>query len=190
MAGSTNLLQFNPGAANQETDAQYAADSQRAGGAINGQIFNDQLANKLFYQLSTFCTAFGLMMASKGYTITDTDISTLEGQLANVITAADLKANLQILGFSSTTNFNAATSNGFQVTLSGNMTATASGVSPGQEVTFIIIQDGTGGRDITWGTGFAGGPSPAPNPNQVSIITFYGDGGGTLRPKVAGAVTN
>lgn len=86
---STNIIQWNPAQANQESDSSYSADSTRSGGAVN-QIFQPQLANKLFYQLSTVLTAFAQAMVGKGYDFNDANLSVLEAVLANIITNADL----------------------------------------------------------------------------------------------------
>jgi hypothetical protein len=97
MSGSTNIIQWNPGAVNQETDALYLADSQRAGGATDPSQFAAALANKAFYQWSTVLTALGTMMANKGYTISDANLANLINALSNIITNADL-ANSPALG--------------------------------------------------------------------------------------------
>ena len=89
MAGTTNFIQWDPTATNQETDAAYVADAQRSGGAVTGQ-FPSATANKLFYQLSTFTTAFAQMMANKGYSTSDANLAALVAVLSNVLTNADL----------------------------------------------------------------------------------------------------
>ncbi len=87
---TTNLQQWNPTAVNQENDAQYTADSQRAGGATNPAIFQAELANKAYYQWSTFLTALFQAFANKGYTTSDSNISSLTAQCANFATSNDL----------------------------------------------------------------------------------------------------
>ena len=79
---STNFLQWNPSTTNQETDPEYLADSQRTGGAVNNTPFLAPLGNKAFYQWSTFCAAFGQMMANKGYSTSDASVSALAAVLA------------------------------------------------------------------------------------------------------------
>jgi hypothetical protein len=149
MAGSTNILQWNPGAANQETDAVYAADSTRTGGAPNGVIFASALANKLFYQVTTFVAALAQSMANKGYVISDASLSALVGVMANVVTFADLKTNLTAIGFSANPIFDATTTNGFRFTMSGNVTgSTLQSISFGQILTFVI--QNTGPFTFTW----------------------------------------
>ena len=89
MPATTNFQQWNPTASNQESDAAYTADAQRTGGASSGE-FPSPTANKLFYQSSTFAAALCQMLATKGYSTSDADISVLAAVLANLITNADL----------------------------------------------------------------------------------------------------
>jgi hypothetical protein len=179
---STNLIQWNPGAANQETDAEYLADSQRSGGYGVDNIVPSPLLNKATYQSTTFCAAFGQMMAAKGYTTSDASVSVLAAVLANVITEADLLSNLISLAYSPTPAFNAASANGFQMTLTGNITSsTISGVLPGQVVGFFFVQDATGGRTVSWPASFVGAMQPDPAENAVSLILFKADLSGNLR---------
>jgi hypothetical protein len=90
MSGSTNFQQFNPTAANQESDSQYAADPLRSGGASSGAILPSNLFNKLAYQLSTGMLALMQAMANKGYTCTDASVSALTATLQNIMTLADM----------------------------------------------------------------------------------------------------
>ena len=96
MPGTTNFIQFNPNALNQENDSAYAADSLRAGGAPANAIYPSPLANKSFFQWSTFIAAFAQMMAVKGYSPNDgsaspgSALANLEAVFANVMTLADM----------------------------------------------------------------------------------------------------
>ena len=85
---SNNILQWNPSKNNQQDDATYTTDPMRAGGAVPG-IFGKELANKLFYQLSTLCSALGEMLSNKGYSVSDSNILTLVSTLSNILTKAD-----------------------------------------------------------------------------------------------------
>lgn len=99
----TNFSQWNPTAANQETDAAYQANSQRTGGAGSGAIFPSILADKLFYQLGIWVRAMALAMVAKGYSPTDgttpytadasssTAATSLAIVLQNILTNADLQ---------------------------------------------------------------------------------------------------
>lgn len=173
MAGTTNFLPFNPGQANQETDTAYTADSTRTGGAGVDGIFPSALANKLFYQCAGFVSAFCNALAGKGYSPEDTNLTTLQGVLANVITAADLNGNLIAVTYAPAVTFNCSTNNGFQLTLTGNVTSSIiSGMAIGQEITIGILQDGVGGRTFTWPAGVTTAGTPDPTPNALSVQRF------------------
>jgi microcystin-dependent protein len=98
MAGSSNFKQWNASKANQEDDGQYLVDSLRVGGAPSTAIFPSPLANKLYYQVTTFITAFCDMMSGKGYSVSDADVNNLSGVLANVVTQQDLVNLLAFVG--------------------------------------------------------------------------------------------
>jgi hypothetical protein len=173
---STNFIQFNPTGANQESDVEYVADSQRSGGYGTDNIVPSPLLNKATYQPTTFCAAFGQMMAAKGYSTSDANVAVLAAVLANIVTEADLLSNLVSVAYSPTPAFNAAAANGFQMTLTGNVTSsTISGVVAGQVVGFFFIQDATGGRTVAWPSSFVGAVQPDPTPNAVSLILFKAD---------------
>ena len=84
MAGTSNFLQHNPTAANQETDGTYATDSTRTNGVTLNETPPSNWFNKLAFQMSTFVAALASVIANygAGYTIEDTSIATLETQLA------------------------------------------------------------------------------------------------------------
>lgn len=187
---STNFLQWNPTLANQETDTAYAADASRTGGAGVDAIFPSSTANKLFYQMSTFITALANALVTKGYTTSDASLSTLQGVLANVITSADINGNLVNVAYAPSVVFNCTTNNGFQITLTGNVTASSfSGMAIGQEVTLVFVQDGVGGRTFVWPTGITTGGTPDPTPNAVSIQKFKKILDGSIRPLTAMTVS-
>src|ERR1700733_8005289 len=100
MSATTNFLQFNLNAANQETDSTYLADSTRTGGAGTGSVFPSVLANKAFYQWSTFLASFCQMLVNKGISTSDANFTQLVAELANVLTTADQKPSLLPLTFS------------------------------------------------------------------------------------------
>jgi hypothetical protein len=172
------FLQWNPNETNQETDAQYLADSQRASGAVNDTPLPAPLGNKAFYQWSTFCAAFGQMMANKpgAYVLDDSSESALAAVLANILTESDTEPNIISVAYSPTPAFNAADSNGFQMALSGNITSsTISGVTAGQLIAFYFAQDSVGGRTVSWPSSFVGAIQPDPTPYAVSVMLFRAD---------------
>ncbi len=89
---ASNFQQWNPTQANQESDTAYAADSQRSGGAPASSILPSATANKVLYQVTTFVAALAQALANKGYPMSDANLATLEGQLANIMTLADMNA--------------------------------------------------------------------------------------------------
>lgn len=150
MAGSTNFKQWNPAQVNQESDTQYASDSQRVGGAPDGTPFPAKTANKLFYQVSTGVTALMQMMANKGFVLNDTNIGTLASVLSVIQTSADIKRPLLVVPWAPNVILDCAHNSAFQVTLNGDMTIGAGGFSPGTVVTLVLIQDNAGGHHVAW----------------------------------------
>jgi hypothetical protein len=92
---STNFKQWNPPANNMESDSAYAADSQRTGGAAVNSPFASALANKLFYQFSTFLTGFANAFVGKGLSLNDgsadpsTAVATIQSILGGILTTSD-----------------------------------------------------------------------------------------------------
>lgn len=170
---STNAQQFNPAAINQETDSQYTADSNRAGGFGVDAIWPSPLANKTLYQLSTYITALFQAFANKGFTTSDADLSVLTAVCANFLTTADTLPQIATVGYSPTPAFNGGASSGFSMTLAGNITSsTISGTSPGQLIAFYFTQDSVGGRTVVWPSNVAGGAQPDPAANSISLQLF------------------
>lgn len=117
---STDFSQWNPAAANQETDATYQTDSQRTGGAPTGSIFPSLTGNKLLYQVSTAIRALMLAMVNKGYspvdgttpyqadTSSNAAVSALATVLANIVTLADLVLFVNVVSQGGTVQFGPA----------------------------------------------------------------------------------
>jgi hypothetical protein len=172
----TDFSQFNPGAANQDTDSTYPGDSQRTGGAPTNATFASVLANKVFYQSSTWNRAMALMMVGKGYSPKDgtspyvadassnAAVTALLAVLNNIITNADLQnagspyAAMRIVTQALTDNSTLAASTAY---VKGQNYA--AGASAGQ-----LVQGGAGsGGAVTFPTAFSGTPG-------VSITEFGG----------------
>jgi len=80
-----------------------------------------------------------------------------------------------VLADAPTVAVDAGLGNVFQVTLGGHRTlGNPTNLSDGQVYTFRIVQDSTGGRKLTWGSGFlfSGNSIPSAAPDQLSIATF------------------
>jgi hypothetical protein len=84
MSGSTNFLQFDSTKTNILSDNDYAGSTAQLNGVSSG-VAVSQLHNKIFYQASTFITAFSTVFANLGYTVSDSNINYLGTILANVI---------------------------------------------------------------------------------------------------------
>ncbi len=175
--GSTNFLQWNPGQNNQESDAAWAADSQRVGGATNDEAFPSPTANKLFYQASTGVTALMQMMATKGFVVNDTNIATLASVLSALLTTADIRGQVN-LAYASTVNLNVNSFLGFELSLNGNLILTVTGGQHGDVITLIFVQDATGGRTVAFPGTFFGGVQPDPEVNGQSVQQFVMSAGG------------
>jgi hypothetical protein len=93
---STNFVVFNPGCANQESDATYASDATRTGGYATDQIVPSPLLNKATYQPSIGITALMQSLVAKGYSPNDgsaapaSALANLVAVLANIMTNADV----------------------------------------------------------------------------------------------------
>jgi hypothetical protein len=175
MAGTTNLIQWNPTAAGQENDAAYAADSQRSGGATDPSLFLAPLANKAFYQWSTFLTALFTAFANKGFTTSDSNLSTLTAQCANFLTTSDLLPALQYVNYAPSLSLNAATANGFYIkNMAGNLSIVGiPGLTSGQLIAMYFQQDATGGHTVAYPvSNNASQPDPAPNAISVQVLAW------------------
>lgn len=180
---SSNFLQHNPNQSNQETDAQYQADSLRAGGIALDDILPSLWLNKIWYQTSTMCAALAQMMAAKGYSMSDANLATLAATLANLLTNADIKPGLIQVPFSPSAQFDCSKANGFGMTLAGNLTSLAIiNAVAGQQVTLAFTQGNSGGYTVPF-------PSNVKNPGVVdagggntSMQQFLVLGDGNLHP--------
>lgn len=152
MSGTSNFLQHNPTAANQEIDSVYVTDSTRQGGISVDQIMSSEWMNKVWYQSSTFIAAFAGALANKGYTLSDANLSTLEAVLANVLTNADTKPIQITVPFSPTPTFDCSQAQGFYFNLTANVTSsTLINVPPsGSIVTFFIVSTNPGNLTFAW----------------------------------------
>lgn len=84
---------------------------------------------------------------------------------------------LLVVTFSATPAFNAAASNSFQITLTGDVSSsTVTNPTAGQTITFIIIQDATGSRTFAFPANFKGATAIDSVANHVSVQSFIYDG--------------
>lgn len=148
---TTNFVQHNPTAANQEPDSSFDSNSLTTGGIGVDAIMPSDWMNKRWYQDSTFIAAFCQMLATKGYTTSDANITTLAATLANVVTNADLKPAQITVPYSATPTFDASKANGFRIDLGGNVNSSSLiNGAPGQIVTFFIVSGSPGNFSFAW----------------------------------------
>jgi hypothetical protein len=92
---STNFIQLNPLANNQESDSAFASDSLVTGGVTVDAPLPSPYLNKWRYQASTFYRALSLALVAKGYSPNDgsaaptTAVANLAAVFANILTFAD-----------------------------------------------------------------------------------------------------
>jgi hypothetical protein len=153
MAGSSNFLQHNPSAANQDTDAQYSADELRAGGIGFGNIIASKFLNKVLYQASTMVAALGQALANLGYTVNDSSLSSLTANLTTALATAPKV--VQVTG-GATTTLDCSQANQlfayFEVQLTQNTIVTVENVIAGQ----IICVTWAQGASATYSALFSG----------------------------------
>jgi len=91
---------------------------------------------------------------------------------ARAIVPKDLPG-LVAVAFSATPTFDASAGNSFAMTLTGNVTSsTISNATSGQTITFIITQDGTGGRTFAYPANVKGESNIGTDANSVSVQSF------------------
>lgn len=94
------------------------------------------------------------------------------------LTASDI-SGVSTVTFSATPVFNASAflSPVFKITLTADVTSsTISNPTSGQRITFIIVQDGTGGHNFAWPTNTKGSSNIGGNAGEVSVQSFVYDG--------------
>lgn len=80
--------------------------------------------------------------------------------------------NVQVVTFSATPTFNASQAGTFVMTLTGNVTSsTLASPTVGEDVLFILSQDGTGSRTFVWPSNVVGAPTI--KSAASSVTTFY-----------------
>ncbi len=180
---STNLLVWNPTAANQQTDAAYAADSQRAGGATDPSFFDALLANKAFYQWSTYLTALFQSLAAKGISTSDSNLPALVSACSNFLTTADVKPGLVQVPYSAALQFDASKSNGFQVALAGAPgSLSIINLTVGQTIALVFSQGAGGGYTVPWPANVVTPGTVSPTAGDTSIQRFIVLADGLLHP--------
>jgi lysophospholipase L1-like esterase len=111
MAGTNKFIQWDQNGTNMYSDTIYATQTAINDGVSVGEIADPDLHNKLFYQMSTMCAAWGQAFADLGYTVNDSSLTSLTTILKNTI----IKDNMWSLF---TGDFHSQNTNGFYATTS------------------------------------------------------------------------
>lgn len=106
---TNKFLVFDENKSNMQTDAEYAAETQRSGG-VSG-IAKSVMHNKLFHQLSMMVAAIGEFIKSVGYDASDDDLPTLTNAISNSFASKSDLSNIS--------TFQVAGGTGTAITLSG-----------------------------------------------------------------------
>lgn len=179
---TTNFLVWDPTLANAETDSLYSADAIRSGGAVADDLLPSALANKAYYQWSTFVAAFCQMLVNKNVSTSDSNFSNLVSVLSTVRIATDFPNSVVVVPYATAIAFNAGGSSGFDVSLTGNVSSsTISGQTLGQILTFVISQDATGNRSFVWPTNVPGA-TICPLASSTTVQAFFVRASGVIVP--------
>lgn len=132
------------GGANVDSQVNFSGSGYQVNGFTAGIAQSIQI-NKVHRQASMVAAALtNFIVNVLGINIQDD--GNLAGLITNLTKAIQRGSNiLAVIVFSGTPVFDASTANVFEITLTGNVTSsTLSNVAPGQELAFIIHQDGAG----------------------------------------------
>lgn len=98
-------------------------------------------------------------------------------------------SGLNTVAFSATPTFDASVGNTQKITLTGNVTgSTLANAAAGEQINFIICQDGTGGRTFVWPTNIKSGMTIGATASKCSAQSFAFDG--TIAFALSGGITN
>lgn len=195
---STNFLQFNPAANNQETDGQYNGDALRVEGipfSTSGTIWPSPSANKVLFQLSTMVAALGQFIANQGQNALDSNLANLITAITNAFESLAYPKVITVTQASSVVFTCPPTPTVcFFMTLAGSGTTTSTLVNalPGQLITFFL-KGGTGGFSGTFDMptqSKAIGNPPALLVNNVAWLNFVVLPDGNILPIAFGSDNN
>lgn len=134
------------GGANVDTQGNFVGSGYQTQGFTAG-VAQSKQANKVWRQSSMFAAALANFIANT-LNINILDDGIIANLITNLTKAIFVGAfkNL-VVSFSSTPVFDASVATDFEITLTANVTSsTLVNTTAGQFITFIIHQDGTGGR--------------------------------------------
>jgi hypothetical protein len=109
----------------------------------------------------------------------------------NYSEAAGTWTPINTVTFSATPTFDASLGNTQKITLTDNVTSsTLSNATAGQQIDFLICQDGTGSRTFVWPTNVLGGMTIGSTLSKCSAQSFRYDGTLTNAYALSAGVTN
>lgn len=168
--GSSNILPWDQSQTNMDDDPTYLADTQRVDGGIDGVEFPSKTFNKLALQTSGVSFAVGQFLASKGFTITDSDLWGIVAALQSLFANVPGRTQLLSVTYSPLVTLNVGVALGFELTLAGNVALTITGLNAGDTVLLFFIQNSAGSHTITWPSNTSGFGQPDPNPNTLCVM--------------------
>lgn len=179
MAGTTNFLQFDQNKSNIIDDVTYSNSDYRINGCRTG-LAPSAIHNKVFYQTTTFISAYARALANKGYIVNDSDFDALVAIFSGIGTSG-----LQRKVFTTSGTFNIP-SGVTQVFLSGcgagagGSAVFGLGGGAGEGISMLPISVNPGESvTVTIGTGGAGGIgfNTTYTPSSFPYSTAVGTGG-------------
>jgi len=161
---------------------KYTVESDSGGAFTNAIWGNDNINPSNTLYSVTFRDSLGNEVGPVLYSITGGTFNLNSASAASGTTPPVFVNPVTVVApvtvpFSATPTFNAATSNSFIITLTGNVTSsTLTGATAGQIITLQIIEDGTGGRTFAYPPNVKGGMSISTAANAVNTQSFWFDG--------------
>lgn len=166
--------------ANVDSQADYAGSNYQEEGFQTG-IAQSKQVNKGLRQGTVMAAALANFIANvlNQNVLDDGDMDTLVTQVTNAIA---LGAQARIVAQAGTGSIalycsgSDSTCNpllpSFEITMTGNVSPEFENVVPGQLIALALIQDGTGGREVTWLGNVINAGDVAPGAGQVTNFLF------------------
>jgi hypothetical protein len=162
---------------NVDSQANFSGSTYQATGFVAGLAQSKQM-NKAWRQPSMLASAVTWFISNMLDidVLDDGDRPTLTTNFTNAVIAAANSARNNIVGvaYNATPVFDASQGDTFEIVLTGNVTSsTLINVTPGQNIRFIVKQDGTGGHAFPQPTVPAtGGVVPMSDMDNVALKTY------------------
>jgi hypothetical protein len=156
-------------------------------------VFESILANKAFFQWSTYLTALFQAFAAKGFTTSDSNLSTLTAQCANFLTTADVKPTQVRVTYSPTPVFDGSAASSIRMDITGNVTSSTlvNIPPPGTILTFYIVSASPGSFSFAWPTNvFNARNVKTQSDGNLFTQQFISDGGNFYAVETFLAVVN